>query len=837
MAEDIYVAAPDGSYLQFPAGTSEDVMTAAMRSAYPPPEADSGDASAAVGRGLINGIPIVGPSLLGGVNRAVAGIRSLQNDTRYSDELKHVEGFSDKTATEHPHATMAGEIGGAVAGTAPMVAAAPAAFGLGEGALLTRALTSAGSGGILGGADAGARGHDVASGANVGAMFGAAGPVAGAAIGKGVGALSSYFSPSIDGLNRGAKFVGSQIVNESTPGKLLDIGPLASVGDTSEAARGVAMGIPGKTGSAGGERLTQFLKDREAGTGERVKQAWNDQLGSAVSPSAARNDIEERLGTEMNRRYAEALRAPTEVDINPVVSRIEDTLPISGGDKKAALQKSHNLLTDPAPPVEEGTAGVIQSLARPAQEKAPPDLARFIAMNGGLQADGDLAHLGLDKLNVPGVGKVVRPDGKPLDGFWRERLIEGGYLHPDSDGGMSRDIRGELHNLLQEQASGNKIYPNDYIPPARVDPRETALRAHELDGHKAAVVREMLGSGMSPKEIDPAAVDYAASMLHAGEELHPGNAYERAVMEGANFGPAPAAAADPAKRVPLTDARPVHDVKMTLDRLINKGDQELFLTPSDTSAKTFPYGGIRAGLNRELEAKVPGYAEANSVGSAYHGEMGAFDNGLDALGNKDVWARDIRNPETGLPSIPGYQQEAYKRGMRSSLDQTLGNHPDPLRKSRALMDASEPRDKLSAVFGKNPTAIVQARLNAEQEMRDTFAAVLRGSKTQNKQAGTKFIDEAAPGEIPASTTITGGALHMGDKLARHLYAGLVGRSKDATRDALAHLYTASGPDRDAMVQALLANRERAGKASDATARLLVRGLSSAPPVANQQRSQ
>ncbi|MFC6790570.1 hypothetical protein ACFQE0_13735 [Methylobacterium komagatae] len=63
----------------------------ALIAANPPPSdlpaaGLPGDGSAAVGRGIINGVPVVGPYLLGGVNRAVAGIRSLKNDTKFSDE-------------------------------------------------------------------------------------------------------------------------------------------------------------------------------------------------------------------------------------------------------------------------------------------------------------------------------------------------------------------------------------------------------------------------------------------------------------------------------------------------------------------------------------------------------------------------------------------------------------------------------------------------------------------------------------------------------------------------------------------------------------------------------
>ncbi len=68
--------------------------------------------------------PVAGPYMLAGVNRAVAGIRALKNDSRYSDELKAVEDFGTRTAEEHPIADIAGHVGGGVVGTVPLVMAA-----------------------------------------------------------------------------------------------------------------------------------------------------------------------------------------------------------------------------------------------------------------------------------------------------------------------------------------------------------------------------------------------------------------------------------------------------------------------------------------------------------------------------------------------------------------------------------------------------------------------------------------------------------------------------------------------------------------------------------------
>ena len=166
--------------------------------ALPPREA--GDASAAVGRGIINGIPIAGPYLLGGVNRLAAGVRALQNDTKFSDELQGVQDFGTKTAAEHPIAEGAGELAGGVIGTAPLVAAAPAAFGASAAALPVRAATSMLTNAALGGADAGVRSDGdlgaIGRGALVGGIVGGAAPVAGMAMGKAAEAVASRIKPA-----------------------------------------------------------------------------------------------------------------------------------------------------------------------------------------------------------------------------------------------------------------------------------------------------------------------------------------------------------------------------------------------------------------------------------------------------------------------------------------------------------------------------------------------------------------------------------------------------------------------------------------------------------------
>ncbi|MBB2964071.1 hypothetical protein [Methylobacterium sp. R2-1] len=113
---------------------------------------DAGTTAAAL-RGALNGIPVVGPAIVSGAERAAAGIGAMRNETSYADTLEQVQANSKATAEAHPHVTTGSEIAGAVLGTAPLVAAAPAAFGISAASLPVRAATSMVTNGALGAAD------------------------------------------------------------------------------------------------------------------------------------------------------------------------------------------------------------------------------------------------------------------------------------------------------------------------------------------------------------------------------------------------------------------------------------------------------------------------------------------------------------------------------------------------------------------------------------------------------------------------------------------------------------------------------------------------------------
>ncbi|KRR21914.1 hypothetical protein [Bradyrhizobium retamae] len=160
-------------------------------------------------RSTATGIPIVGgllnkldaatnAALAPALNRFFAPDDQLSGETfseRYTQSLRDQEGADKKFSAEHPIVDTAAQLAGGVASMAPVMAAAPKAFGL-TGNVWEMAKRGAISGAALSGADAAVRGHDVPLAAGIGGVIGgAAGPV-GKGVGKAVSAIADRVRPA-----------------------------------------------------------------------------------------------------------------------------------------------------------------------------------------------------------------------------------------------------------------------------------------------------------------------------------------------------------------------------------------------------------------------------------------------------------------------------------------------------------------------------------------------------------------------------------------------------------------------------------------------------------------
>lgn len=557
-------------------------------------ERPAGDDAAAVGRGLINGVPVLGPYLLGGVNRAVAGVRALKNDSKFSDELREVEGFGDRTAAANPKSTVAGELLGGVLGTAPVVAAAPAAFGAGAASLPVRMLTSGVSGAALGAADSAVRSDGDKSATLTGATLGAGLGLIGPAIGAGVGKVARTFTSrarsnglvneALEGISEkdldSAQFLIEQARNLPGGGVGITLDEALNAVTGGQATRASQLArVVGNSGGEAGRVMNEFYAARPASVDNVGKSAFERVAPQNLRPTELGFDVQDaaRAGlaqTPEGQALGAARRVQSEritpeqagqaiqTDLGGVRALREAARDARANvDYRLAREAPENVGVErtitverPGEPIvtyPEGNPRFSEAAPRPmdppptveaSAEAGPESLARFVARHGGIRLDGDAAATDLHRFNIPGVGNVARESGKGIDNFWRERLIEAGYLRADADGGAARDITSELLRKLQNEQRGFPSYPIDaerQVAAARGRQWQVTDEYRAAQSQAESSLDEALSkAGVPPESLHPEIRSRTVGALMRGEHVDPLDAYERTIA-GMREPPAP----------------------------------------------------------------------------------------------------------------------------------------------------------------------------------------------------------------------------------------------------------------------------------------------------------
>ena len=229
----VNVAGPDGSKFSFPDGTPQGEITSAIDAHYgtAPKEAAPVSANDVV-RATAEGVPVVGGvlnKLNAATNAALAPVvepfmaksaDSINDEpgatvaerfgARYRKSLAIQDKGDAKFAADHGVIDTAAKITGGVAGSLPMMAAAPVAFGL-TGSLPGMVTRGALSNAALSAADAAARGEDVVKGAEFGGVIGGAAPVVGKLAGAAYSGVRNIIKPVAPVAQNTAEVAGRQI--------------------------------------------------------------------------------------------------------------------------------------------------------------------------------------------------------------------------------------------------------------------------------------------------------------------------------------------------------------------------------------------------------------------------------------------------------------------------------------------------------------------------------------------------------------------------------------------------------------------------------------------------
>ena len=316
-------------------------------------------ASGTVGAALastIDGIPVAGPYIKAGTERAAAGLSSLINGRSYEDNLSQAQDLTRMAQEEHPYVTTAGNIAGAVGGTLPAVAAAPWAFGGGSAGLGMRMLASMTSGAGLSAADSGVRNDWDTDAMKWAALWGGgtglAGPAVGDMLGKGVQSVADALRRRAAAKAAGTTPYALEMLQQAATrdgidpaamrSMLDDLGPDAMIGDLGPNLQGRMAALANLPGE-GNATVRRALDARHAGANSRLASTIDDTLGRAVAPSSIDDAIVQGQRV-IGERYRDAFRSARAVDTRRIADGLESQAVNLRGDAQTAMKKVRSML-------------------------------------------------------------------------------------------------------------------------------------------------------------------------------------------------------------------------------------------------------------------------------------------------------------------------------------------------------------------------------------------------------------------------------------------------------------------------------------------------------------
>jgi hypothetical protein len=572
--------------------------------------------------------------------------------------------------------------------------------------------------------------------------------------------------------------------------------------DTAERflkTRQVGNGTTPSQGDRVTEQLGVLLGDgRTLATADRILKRRRKEADPAYTAAFAKKlDYDDPRAHEL-LELLEVLPAKVKGRANELIQlkRAEGTqqeyLPLTPEElaKRAAEARRTRApdYTPPAPPkpVPQSDAPREKPLKRtaPASTKAM-SLKNFIAHNGGLELNPDAVAADFHVQNIPGAGMLARKGGKSIDSYWREKLVEEGYLPREA---LGEDARKFIFDALDaEIRHGQKTYP---INKQADKDLENAVKAGrnenvEIQAAKREILKELKAAGVIKNnfEADHAALADAAESWMRGHASDPLDAYERAVLDASKNAPDrpvpppeayDAAAADGPQSLedifeaigmspggePMFTLKSVPNVRQW-DYIRRALRDELAGETDKLTGRVTDRGGAISSLIRHIDNRlskmVPELAEARRI---YKGEselLEAVESGA------EVWAPKFTREqlERKLAKMGEDEVEMYRLGAVNALKEQLDGKGFGHDKLRAVWGSPVMRDKLRLLAPDRKTFAEFERLMAnEEKMVETRVSAVGNSLTAKRLADD--ADAANPEMLveavnAAAETLTGNA--------------------------------------------------------------------------------
>lgn len=294
---------------------------------------------------------------LGASDKAAALGEALTGGGSYSDNLSKERALSADAVARNPGIAQVNQAGGMLATGLGLGRAGVTLAPLMEGApLIGRMGLGAAEGAGYGAANE--LGHNDAemgwqkvkaalNGAEMGAKFGAALPLAGSLAGKAFEWASPFFSSAATGLSPRASGILTNAATADARGmqNLPQLGPQAMPADAGPSMTGLAQGAamaPGDARSA----IVDALSTRNAARNARLGEDLTQNLGPYQDPILTTQSVKQARSALTGPMYTKAFAEAAPVDAAPVMTAIDKRLETAEGAEKAALQKIKGMLVE-----------------------------------------------------------------------------------------------------------------------------------------------------------------------------------------------------------------------------------------------------------------------------------------------------------------------------------------------------------------------------------------------------------------------------------------------------------------------------------------------------------
>jgi hypothetical protein len=290
----------------------------------------------------------------GMADRFAGGMDALTGQApSYSEGVKAQHAESDARRVEQPAAGIVGDVAGGLTGGVGLAKSGITLAGRVGPSLLPKVLGYGAEGAAYGAAHgAGSTYSDriadyienAKKGATTGAMIGGGLPLAGAAAGGLYRTGAAFLGPRVEGASRGASALlrGAAQADEAGMRALPGMGPDAMLVDAGPAMLGLGQGAGTGTGT-GRTALVNALRERDAGTGQRLSTALDTNLGPAPIPSRVEAGLNGSRA-QVAQEYEPVLANAAPADMRPLAQQLEAIAEVERGPAQRAARQVREML-------------------------------------------------------------------------------------------------------------------------------------------------------------------------------------------------------------------------------------------------------------------------------------------------------------------------------------------------------------------------------------------------------------------------------------------------------------------------------------------------------------